>query len=146
MRGHVRKRGTLWAFVVELDRDATGKRHQKWSSGFATKAAAGRELRKRLRLLDEGEDPFPAEIAVRDFVLDRWLPHLETQGRLRTRTVRSYRQLARDHVLPTLGAMELRKVRPAHIQRALDEMTSKGRAPRTVAHARAAMSAASRKR
>ena len=37
MRGHVRKRGERWAFVVELGRDpATGKRRQKWVSGFAS--------------------------------------------------------------------------------------------------------------
>ena len=140
MRGHVRKRGTLWAFVVELDRDPiTGKRRQRWVSGFATKREAERELRRRLRLVDEGEDPFPDEITVAAFV-NRWLVHLETQGRLRARTVRSYRQLWSDHVLPRIGAMELRKVRPAHVQGVLDEMTRKGRAPRTAWHARAAMS------
>ena len=143
MRGHVRKRGSRWAIVVELDRDPiTGRRKQKWVSGFATKAAAERELRKRLRFLDEGEDPFPEKLSVRDFVIDRWLPHLETQGRLRPRTLRNYRQLMRDHVLPRLGAMELRRVRPAHVQEVLDEMTRAERAARTVAHARAAMSAA----
>ncbi len=138
MRGHVRKRGTRWAIVVELEVDpSTGKRRQRWLSGFATKAEAERELRKRLRLLDEGEDPFPTEMTVRAFVVDRWLPHLETQGRLRPRTVRSYRQLWRDHALPHLGAMELRKVRPAHVQRVLDEMTRTDRAARTTWHARA---------
>ncbi len=55
MRGHVRKRGKLWAFVVELDRDSvTGKRRQRWVSGFSTRAEAERELRKRLHLLDDG--------------------------------------------------------------------------------------------
>jgi integrase len=143
MRGHVRKRGRLWAFVVELDRDSiTGKRRQRWVSGFSTKAEAERELRKRLHLLDDGEDPFPSEIAVREFITERWLIHLETQGRVRVRTVRSYRQLMRDHILPKIGMMQLRKVRPAHVQAVLDDMTGRGRAPRTVAHARAAMSAA----
>ena len=72
MRGHVRKRGRLWAFVVELDRDTvTGKRRQRWVSGFSTKAEAERELRKRLHLLDEGEDAFPSEIAVREFITER---------------------------------------------------------------------------
>lgn len=48
----------------------------------------------------------------------------------------------RDHVLPQLGSMQLRKVRPGHVQSVLDEMTRNGRAGRTVSHARAAMSSA----
>src|SRR5439155_14067977 len=91
MRGHVRKRGKGWAFVVELDADpVSGKRRQKWVSGFRTKAIAERELRRCLRLVDEGEDAFPEEISVEAFVLERWLPHLETQGRLRAGTIRNY--------------------------------------------------------
>ena len=143
MRGHVRKRGSGWAIVVELEPDpASGKRRQKWVSGFRTKAIAERELRRRLRLLDEGEDAFPDEMSVEAFVLERWLPHLETQGRLRAGTIRNYRQLMRDHILPRLGHMQLRKVRPGHLQEVLDEMTRNGRAGRTVSHARAAMSSA----
>ena len=131
MRGHVRKRGSAWAIVVELDADpVSGRRRQKWVSGFRTKAIAERELRTRLRLIDEGEDAFPEEISVEAFVLERWLPHLETQGRLRAGTIRNYRQLMRDHILPRLGPMQLRKVRPGHVQAVLDEMTRKGRAGR----------------
>ncbi len=143
MKGHVRKRGSGWAIVVELEADpASGKRRQKWVSGFRTKAIAERELRRRLRLVDEGEDAFPEEMTVDAFVLERWLPHLQTQGRLRAGTIRNYRQLMRDHVLPQLGSMQLRKVRPGHVQSVLDEMTRNGRAGRTVSHARAAMSSA----
>lgn len=75
-------------------------------------------------------------------MLERWLPHLDTQGRLRAGTIRNYRQLMRDHVLPRLGQMQLRKVRPGHVQAVLDDMTRNGRAGRTVSHARAAMSSA----
>ncbi len=40
-RGHVRKRGNGWAVVVERPPDPlTGKRRQKWVSGFATKKEA----------------------------------------------------------------------------------------------------------
>jgi integrase len=143
MRGHVRKRGSGWAIVVELETDPiSGKRRQKWVSGFRTKTIAERELRRRLRLIDEGEDAFPDETSVEAFVLERWLPHLDTQGRLRAGTIRNYRQLMRDHILPHLGHMQLRKVRPGHVQTVLDEMTRSGRAGRTVSHARAAMSSA----
>lgn len=140
-KGHVRKRGERWAFVVELERDpATGKRRQRWVSGFRTKDDAERELRKRLLLIDEDQDAFPVETTVAAFA-GSWLEHLETQGRLRPGTIRNYRQLVQTHVAPRIGGLAVRRVRPADIQGVLDTMTRAGKAPRTVAHARAAMGA-----
>ncbi len=118
MNGHVRRRGQKWAFVVEMSSDAsTGRRRQKWVSGFATKALAQKALREKLRLLDDSTDAFPAEPTVRSFAVDQWLPHLEKQGKIRARTIDGYRQHRRDHVLPHIGAMELRTIRVAHVQR-----------------------------
>jgi hypothetical protein len=47
MRGSVVKRGNGYSVVVELDRDPiTGKRRQKWVSGYRTKRdAIGRSAR-----------------------------------------------------------------------------------------------------
>ena len=37
-QGHIRKRGKTWSFIVELPGDPeTGKRKQRWVSGFKTK-------------------------------------------------------------------------------------------------------------
>ena len=45
MRGSVVKRGAGYSVVVELDRDPqTGKRRQKWHSGYRTKRDAERAL------------------------------------------------------------------------------------------------------
>jgi hypothetical protein len=49
VRGSVVKRGKTYAVVVELDRDpATGKRRQKWQSGYRTKHAAERALAEQV--------------------------------------------------------------------------------------------------
>ena len=40
MRGHVRKRGKTWSYVIELPRREDSKRNQKWVSGFATRKEA----------------------------------------------------------------------------------------------------------
>jgi integrase len=117
------------------------ERRQKFVGGFKTRAEAKHARAEALVKLRKGDDPFPDKITLGRFVKDNWLPHLETQGRVRVRTVRSYDQLMRDHALPLIGTMELRKVRPAHIQEVLDAMTAKGRAARTVSHARECMSA-----
>lgn len=145
MQGHLRKRGDRWAFVIELERDpATGKRRQKWVSGYNTKDEAQKALRTKLKAIDDGADPFPADLTVRDFVTARWIPHLTKQGRLRARTIENYDQLTRDHVLPVIGGMQLRRVRVGDVQRVLDEATARGLAAGTVRHLRASMSAAFR--
>jgi integrase len=126
--------------VIELDRDpATGKRKQKWVSGFRTRDEAEKELRARLRKIDEGDDPFPVDVTVKSWA-DSWLDFLWAQGRLRRGTIRNYDALMRDHVVPSIGSMQMRKVRTAHCQGVLDRMSADGKAPRTVAHCRAAMS------
>jgi integrase len=143
MRGHVRRRGRAWSFVVDVGRDAaTGKRRQRWSSGYETKKAAEVALRKALHRVDVGDDPFPEKITLAEFVEARWLPHLKTQGKLRPSTRRRYEQLLRKHVLDSIGGLRLDRIRPAHCQAVLDALIDGGRAPRTVAHCRAAMSSA----
>lgn len=43
MRGSVVRRGNMWTVVVELERDPiTGKRRQRWHSGYRTKKEAER--------------------------------------------------------------------------------------------------------
>ena len=45
MKGHIRKRGDKsWAVVLDLGRDETGKRRQKWHTVRGTKKDAEREL------------------------------------------------------------------------------------------------------
>jgi Phage integrase, N-terminal SAM-like domain len=121
--------------------DPTPLRKMKFVGGFPTKATASKAMRAALVKLDTGSDPFPEKITLNEFVSQTWLPHLETQGRLRTDSIRNYRQMMRDHVLPRLGAIEMAKLRPAHAQAVLNEMTESGLSPRTVAHARTTMSA-----
>jgi integrase len=140
VNGHVRKHGKGWVHVIDLGRDpATGKRRQKWTRGFADKRAAQKDLRAKLTQLDAGNDPFPESLTVSTFA-DQWIEHLTTQGKVRDGTSAAYRQLVRLHAEPVIGEMEIRKVRPAHIQAVLDGMTRAGKAARTVAHCRAAMS------
>ncbi|HEX6578675.1 MAG TPA: Arm DNA-binding domain-containing protein [Jiangellaceae bacterium] len=55
MRGSVVKRGNGYSVVVELDRDpATGKRRQKWHSGYRTRRDAERALSEIVAALHAG--------------------------------------------------------------------------------------------
>jgi integrase len=151
MKGHVRKRCTCtpeqrkkckhpWAFVIDVGRDdVTGKRKQKWKSGFRTRAEAEQAMREALADLDGGRDPFPKKMTVRDF-FTQWLKHWETQ--VRPKTLAGYRTLVHEHVLPVIGNLRMDVVRPAHIINVLGEMDRKGRSLTTQVHAHAVMNKA----
>jgi integrase len=110
----------------------------RWRGGFATKKAAEHALHQALGRLDAGDDPIPEAVTVAAF-FERWLEHLAAQDKPRPRVRAAYERLIRAHVLPMIGGLELRKVRPAHCQSILDAYCE-GRAARTVAQLRAAMS------
>ncbi|GGK20937.1 hypothetical protein GCM10010965_12540 [Caldalkalibacillus thermarum] len=40
MKGHVRKRGNKWCFVLNVGRKPDGSRNRKWFSGYNTKKEA----------------------------------------------------------------------------------------------------------
>jgi integrase len=47
MKGHIRQRSKgSWAIILDLGRDADGKRRQKWHTVRGTKKDAQRELAK----------------------------------------------------------------------------------------------------
>lgn len=171
MKGHVRKRGSSWSYVVELgpqpavrcekcdkrtwveDGDtpescpkcegpvrSTEERRQRWVSGFRTKREAETDMRETLSRLDGGRDPFPADISLRKLA-EQWLEHKVSGSgkRIRPKTAKRYGQLLHRHILPAIGSVEVGKLRPAHCRRALDDMASKGLAPRTIAQARAVL-------
>ena len=116
------------------------KRRQHWISA-PTKKAAEAEVRAFLTRLDTGGDPFPTEITLRAFA-ERWLAHMA--GGVRARTLEAYEQLLRDHLLPALGDLRLDRLRPAHVQHALEQVAAAGCGPRTVVKARAVLGGAMR--
>ena len=64
MRGHVRKRGTTWSYVIDVGRDpATRKRRQQWKGGFRTRKAAEAALAEAVGAVNAGTHvaPDPAD-------------------------------------------------------------------------------------
>ncbi|WP_310231293.1 Arm DNA-binding domain-containing protein [Brevibacillus nitrificans] len=55
MKGHVRKRGAKWCFILDLGQDEnTGKRQQKWFSGFTTKKEAEKAMAEKITEINQG--------------------------------------------------------------------------------------------
>jgi len=112
LRGHVRKRGNKWCFVIDVGRDEQGKRKQKWFSGFATKKEAERALAAKLQELNNGL------LSTSDMtvgkLLEDWL--LDKQFHVKPTTFELYSRIVTIHIAPMIGHLTLSDLRPDHIQ------------------------------
>ena len=135
MRGHVRRRGKSWSLVVDNGRDpTTGKRRQKWFSGFKTRGEAENALITILGRLQRGEnvDPDTTPLAV---YLKKWVAG---RTELAPLSVTQYQSMIRCHIDPhAIGGLPLAKVRKSHVRTFQRELEGKGLAAstRNVIHA-----------
>jgi integrase len=108
MRGSVVKKGDRWYVKIELDVDpATGRRRQKWHSGYKNKRDAERARVDLLSKLDRGEYVEPSHQTLGDF-LSEWLTAIEPT--VRPSTFDSYSRNMRLHVIQRIGTVRLTKV------------------------------------
>jgi integrase len=138
-RGSVVKRGNGYSVVVELERDPiTGKRRQKWQSGFPTKKAALAAMADLVNSVNYGVYVEPTKQTVAEFATD-WLAAIEPT--LRPATHYSYGRNLRLHVLPYVGSARLTAIDAGTLNtlyaRLLaegrkDQQAGKGLSPRSV--------------
>jgi integrase len=138
-RGHIRQRGSSWAVVVELEPDArSGRRRQRWISGFKSRPEAARALPGILLDLDlAGAQPSTSRQTTAQY-LRGWLETLPPRG-LRQTTIDGYRVSIENHLIPHLGPTQLARLNSAQINAAYGDLLSRGRSngkgglsPRTV--------------
>lgn len=141
MKGHLRRRGPRsWCIVLEMGRDADGKRRQKWHTVHGTKADAQRELVQLLHSVNTGTYVEPARTTVADY-LDRWLED-SARSSVAAKTFERYKEIVNLHLKPLLGHHRLPKLQPLHIQSAYLNALRGGRkdgrpgglSPQTVLH------------
>ena len=126
MKGHVRKRGKeSWAIVLDLGRDANGKRRQKWHSVKGTKRDAEREMARLVNSLNVGDYIEPSKIRVSEF-LTKWLADY-AKANVSPKTYERYEQIIDSSIAPKLGAHRLADLRPMHIQGFYSEAMREGR-------------------
>lgn len=138
MRGHVRKRGAKWCYVVDVGRDENGKRIRRWHSGFERRKEAEAALTDTLADLRAGSYVEPSKLTLGGFLNDEWLPAMRRS--LRPSTHRSYTQVLGTHVIPALGHVALPALTPPMLTTLYGELLDgrEGRkplAPRTVRYA-----------
>jgi len=109
----------LWEFVLDGGRYPSGKRRQLTSGGFRTKTEARAALRKVRQELADGIDG-DRGLTTGEY-LEQWL---KGKRSLRPSTLKSYREHLALYLLPHLGHVRLRELRPQHVDNMISEIIS----------------------
>lgn len=135
MRGHVRRRGSGWAYVVDVGRDlATGRRRRRTKGGFRTKKEAERAVGELMRSLDDGTYVAPSPQTLGEWI-EWWLPTMAPK--IRASTLRDYTNGLR-RVFDRLGHVRLQALEPMDIEKFYARLLADGHryggglAPKTV--------------
>lgn len=120
-----------WEAKVELGR-VGGKRVRKSFYG-KTRREVQEKLTAFLSAQRQGIVVVDERTTLGEF-LQSWLEAVRT--RVRPKTYRSYEQIVRVHLLPTLGSIPLTKLQPHHVQRLVASRLELGLSPRTADYCR----------
>jgi integrase len=118
MQGSVRKcegkRGITWTFVIDVGRDAGGKRIQRWRRGFSTKKAAEAAMQLEIHQRRSGTYIETSTETVGE-LLDRWLETV-IRHKVKPTTLEDYAFTVRKHLKPALGRIPVQALTPATVQ------------------------------
>lgn len=127
MRGSIKRRSPgSWSIVVDLPRDASGKRRQKRATVRGTRQDAEQEAARLIHEIRQGVLP-PSRLTIRDLV-QKWLA--ECEAHCAAKTVERYRSIAQLHIEPVLGHIKVSQLRPQHINDAISTWSSQPRKDR----------------
>jgi integrase len=115
MNGRIEKRGDdKYVVIVEVGRDAEGKRRRVVRTVNGNQTKAKQELRRLLNEMDQGVQLGADRLLLSDYLRD-WLKG--RRGNLKPRTYESYEYHIERHLIPALGAIPLGKLAPLDIER-----------------------------
>lgn len=113
MKGHVRKRGKKWCFVIDIGRDElTGERKQKWFSGYDKEKDAEKAMIDKIKELNDGNYIQETDETISEFMTN-WLTNKKNQ--VRPGTWKSYSWLINTHLIPNLGKVKVSQLKPRHL-------------------------------
>lgn len=136
MRGHIRRRGKSFCVKIRVH-DETGRLRQKWFS-FPTRKEAETHLAEMLAKIHGGGTIPTTKLTVAEYLED-WLAKYAA-GNVRETSLRSYRDIAHQHLIPALGRIPLRKLSPLDVQgyytaKLKPEKPATGKTPRALSPA-----------
>lgn len=127
----VERRGDLYTTRVTLVDPLTGQKKQRRITGRSSREVE-RAAAKLLSDSEAGTYIDAGRVTVEAFITERWLPHMAE--RVKPATITRYEGLFRVQVLPIIGEVQLRNLRPIHIQTVVDKVLASGRSARTTLH------------
>ena len=131
MEGSIRKRGAKsWEITLDLGRDENGKRDRRYFTVRGTKKQAQQRQRELLTELDGGAVPSSERIKMRDW-LDRWMLDCIV-GHQSEATRERYGGIIKNHLKPSVGHIELRKLSPMQVQSLQQKLLQDGMHPKGV--------------
>jgi len=139
------KRHGSWSYVLDIGKDpVTGKRLQEKKGGFPRQTDAQEALNKLIAKVQAGTYVPDSGMTVGQW-LHQWLTELPILGGLRGKpvkpsTITGYEDHVRLYLEPMLGSIRLRDLRPSHVQRMINELTTGQRTATTVGRVHAALS------
>jgi integrase len=115
-----------WAFVVDVGRDADGRRRQHRRSGYGSRKEAERALRETLAATDQGRYVTPSDQSLADFLTDDWLPTTRPP-RVRPNTYRDRELIVHRYINPRIGRVGLQQLTPRHLSDLYTALLEHGR-------------------
>lgn len=125
MRGSTRRRNQTWTAYWDLPADPqTGKRQQRSKGGFRTQKEAQRHLANVIIQVGDGVYVEPSKQALAAFMRTEWLPAISAT--VRPSTHATYSQVCDRVARSDIGALPLRGLTGAHLNRLYAAMESAG--------------------
>lgn len=125
MRGSIYKRGDSYRLAVSLGKDPeTGKYKQHFETVRGNRKQAEQRLNQLIHEIDKGSFVEPGKITTSEY-LKQWL-HDYCQPNLAMRSTEEYEYIVNKYLIPVLGRIPLKDLKPSHIQRLCTERLEKG--------------------
>src|SRR5688572_1534753 len=126
MRGYTAKKGNrYYAVIYEGVDPTTGKERRRWYPAGPRKGDAEKLVTVLVKRHHDGDYRAPEKITLGVYLTEKWLPVQRSQ--LRASTFDSYRTTIELHVLPTIGAVVLSRLRPEDLEGLYARLLESGR-------------------
>lgn len=114
MKGYVARKGDRWYAVIYEGLDpVTGRERRSWHAA-GTERSDAEKLAARLAGERNGRDDEARSLSFGAYLTTRWLPGKRLV--LATSTYDGYRRKVERHILPAIGSVGLRRLRPNHLE------------------------------
>lgn len=118
MKGYVaQRRDRFYAVIYEGLDPVTGRERRSWHPAGTDRTEA-EQLAARLAAEREGRDDEARSLSFGAYLTTQWLPAKKIE--LAASTYRDYERKTTNHVLPAVGRIGLRRLRPQHLDRLYD--------------------------